>query len=197
MTINVTSVDKLDPLRKLSLMDLSYSRIDTYTMCPAKYFYSYITKEPRFFNEAATLGNIVHAVLEDNVQSTEHVDYEKLLYSYNEKKSHYDPESIIDPQLIDVGKVILEEFYDRHSEEDFKVVSKEMSFSYVLGSFYVNGYIDRIDEFDSRVEIIDYKTGKWEVAAKNIKDNLQLRNLCSSSFFGFSSEKKYTQSFII
>lgn len=195
MTINVTSVDRLDPLAKLSLMDLSYSRIDTYTMCPAKYFYSYITKEPRFFNEAATLGNIVHAVLEDNVQSTEHVDYEKLLYSYNEKKSYYDPESIIDPQLVDVGKVILEEFYDRHAEENFNVVSKEMSFSYVLGSFYVNGYIDRIDEFESRVEIIDYKTGKWEVAAKNIKDNLQLRNIRSSSFSGFSSEKKSTQNY--
>ena len=65
MAINITSVDKIDSLTKLSLMDLSYSRIDTYTMCPAKYFYSYITKEPRFFNEAATLGNIVHAVLED------------------------------------------------------------------------------------------------------------------------------------
>lgn len=197
MTINIISIDKLDPLKKLSLMDLSYSRIDTYTTCPAKYFYSYITKEPRYFNEAATLGNIVHAVLEDNVESTEHVDYEKLLYSYNEKKSYYDPESIIDPQLIDVGRVILEEFYDRHSEENFNVVSKEMPFAYILGSFYVNGYIDRIDEFESRVEIIDYKTGKWEVASKNIKDNLQLRNICCSSFFSFSTEKKYTQNFTI
>lgn len=197
MTIEIKSAEEVDPFFKLSLMDLSYSRIDTYNMCPSKYFYSYITKEPRFFNEAAVLGNIVHSVLEDNIKNDELVDYEKLIYSYNEKRSHYDPESIINNELISAGKIILEEFYDRHSEESFNVVSKEMSFSYILGSFYVNGYIDRVDEFEDRVEIIDYKTGKWEVAAKNIKDNLQLRNLCRSSFFGFPAEKKSMQSCII
>ncbi len=38
----------------------------------------------------------------------------------------------------------------------------------------VNGFIDRVDEYEDRIEIIDYKTGKWEVALKSIKDNMQL-----------------------
>jgi ATP-dependent helicase/DNAse subunit B len=85
-------------------MDLSYSRMDTYKMCPAKYFYGYIKKEPRTFNEAAVLGNIVHAVLEDEVKTGEHIDHENLIESYKIKSSEYDPTSIINNDLMQVRK---------------------------------------------------------------------------------------------
>jgi len=55
MSIAIKKIEDLDPLQKLSLLDFSYSRLDTYTQCPSKYFYSYIQKEPRLFGEAATL----------------------------------------------------------------------------------------------------------------------------------------------
>jgi hypothetical protein len=55
MSITIKKIEDLDPLQKLSLLDFSYSRIDTYMQCPSKYFYSYIQKEPRLFGEAATL----------------------------------------------------------------------------------------------------------------------------------------------
>lgn len=55
MSISIKKISDLDPLQKLSLVDFSYSRIDTYKSCPSKYFYTYITKEPRGFAEAATL----------------------------------------------------------------------------------------------------------------------------------------------
>jgi hypothetical protein len=55
MSIAIKKIEDLDPLQKLSLLDFSYSRIDTYMQCPSKYFYSYIQKEPRLFGEAATL----------------------------------------------------------------------------------------------------------------------------------------------
>jgi len=55
MTIAIKKLEDLDPLQKLSLTEFSYSRIDTYKQCAAKYFYSYILKEPRLFGEAAVL----------------------------------------------------------------------------------------------------------------------------------------------
>ena len=55
MSIAIKKIEDLDPLQKLSLLDFSYSRLDTYSQCPSKYFYSYIQKEPRLFGEAATL----------------------------------------------------------------------------------------------------------------------------------------------
>lgn len=53
--IKIRSLDELTDLEKLSLVDFSYSRLDTYKMCPSKYFYTYIQKEPRSFNEPAVL----------------------------------------------------------------------------------------------------------------------------------------------
>ncbi len=55
MGIAIKSIEDLNDLQKLTLSEFSYSRIDTYTQCPSKYFYSYINKEPRLFGEAATL----------------------------------------------------------------------------------------------------------------------------------------------
>jgi hypothetical protein len=55
MSLQIKKIEDLDPLQKLSLVDFSYSRIDTYQQCPSKYFYSYIKKEPKVFGEAAVL----------------------------------------------------------------------------------------------------------------------------------------------
>jgi hypothetical protein len=55
VTIQLKSIEDLDPLQRLAITEFSYSRIDTYNQCATKYFFSYIKKEPRLFGEAATL----------------------------------------------------------------------------------------------------------------------------------------------
>jgi DNA helicase-2/ATP-dependent DNA helicase PcrA len=173
--IKIRSIEEVSPLENISLVDFSYSRLDTYGMCPSKYFYSYIQKEPRTSNSAALLGNIVHSVLEECVDQKKELDLGQLHLEYEKQKSNYDPDSNIPNELINVGSEILTEFYDKHSEEDFSIYEKELGFRFVIGTYVINGYIDRIDLYDDEtINIIDYKTGKWEVAQKNIKDNLQL-----------------------
>jgi ATP-dependent helicase/DNAse subunit B len=71
MSIAISSIDEIDFFKRLTLSEFSYSRIDTYEMCPSKYFYSYIKREPRQFSAPAVLGNIIHSVLEDNISSSE------------------------------------------------------------------------------------------------------------------------------
>jgi hypothetical protein len=53
--IQIRSLDQIDDFEKLTISEFSYSRIDTYEMCPSKYFYTYIKKEPRQFNAPAVL----------------------------------------------------------------------------------------------------------------------------------------------
>jgi len=53
--ISIRPDSSVSELEKMALVDLSYSRIDSYMSCPAKYFFSYIKKEPRRFGEAAAL----------------------------------------------------------------------------------------------------------------------------------------------
>jgi len=138
-------------------------------------------------------GNIVHSVLEDNVDNNLKLNQENILKDYEIQKSSYDPTNIIKNDLIEVGKNILLEFYDRHHEENFSVKEKEMHFGFVLGSFYVNGFIDRVDEYDDRIDIIDYKTGKWEVSQKSIKDNLQLGIYALAASIAFPGKEIYAE----
>lgn len=80
---------------------------------------------------------------------------------------------------------ILEDFYDTYSSKRFDVQYKEMGFNFVLANYLLIGYIDRIDIYNDVVEIIDYKTGKREVAQKDISTNLQL------GIYALAASKKF------
>lgn len=175
MSINIQSLSEIDNFQKITLTDFSYSRIDTYNTCPSKYFYSYIQKEPRSFAEAATLGNIVHAVLETHVSAEKVLDQTELQNSFQKELLSFDPDKKINQELVSVGKQILNEFYDENIESTFDVLHKEYGFQFVIGNYLISGYIDRVDSMgENGIKIIDYKTGKWEVSPKDIPKNLQL-----------------------
>jgi len=120
-------------------------------------------------------GNIIHSVLEDNVSKEEKLDHTKLVESYEHHAKKQDPDKIVGDQLVKVGTTILNEFFDQYGESTFDVLDKEYQFNFIIGSYSILGYIDRIDIVDENtLKIIDYKTGKWEVAQKDIQNNLQL-----------------------
>lgn len=174
MTIKIKQYDNLSDFEKLSLVDFSYSRIDTYNQCAAKYFYSYIQKEPRQFNAAATLGNIVHSVLENTLDNNKELNLQELTNEYEKNIPIWDPDNNISKELISVGFNILNEFYDTNSDVEFSIYDKELPFNLIIGSYKIIGFIDRVDVYPNRVNITDYKTGKWEVALKDVPNNLQL-----------------------
>lgn len=173
-SITIKSYKELSDLELLSLVDFSYSRIDTYQQCPARYFYSYISKEPRLFNPPAALGNIVHSVLENVLDNNKKLRLDDLEEEYDKNISIWDPNNDIPNDLISVGSTILREFYDENFDKDFNIYEKELSFNFIIGSYNIIGFIDRVDIVGNRVNITDYKTGKWEVALKDVPTNLQL-----------------------
>jgi len=137
-------------------------------------FYLTSRESQGVFRRQRHCGNIVHEVLEDHVSSSETLDLEKMKISFVEYKKTIDPKSEISTELNEAGIQILEDFYDIYSGRIFNVYGKEMSFNFVLGNYLIIGYIDRVDVTNDTVEIVDYKTGKREVAQKDIATNLQL-----------------------
>jgi len=156
--IKIKSYNDLTDLQTLALVDFSYSRIDTYQQCPAKYFYSYICKEPRAFNPPAVLGNIVHAVLENVLDNDKSLDINELEQEYNKNIPIWDPDNNIPKDLISVGSVILQEFYDEYYDKKFNIYEKELAFDFIIGCYRILGFIDRVDVIGDRVNIVDYKT---------------------------------------
>ena len=175
MNLTIKKISDLDPFQKLTLSEFSYSRIDTYEMCPSKYFYSYIKKEPRQFNSPAVLGNIIHSVLENTISSESPLSLDEMKISYEEHKASFDPTNIISKDLIDVGDLLLEEFYDQNQDRIFNVHGKEIGFNFIIGNYSIIGFIDRIDVIGDSVHIVDYKTGKSPKPGWEDKAFFQLR----------------------
>lgn len=167
----VRQLDDLSELEKLALIDMSYSRINTYEMCAANYFYSYISKEPRLFGPAAALGNVVHDVLEEHV-GYEDLNLPALTISFEQFRPLHDPDSAIPVELIDAAHMMMAEFVDRHEGEEFEVLASEQAFEVVIGRALMRGFIDRVDRTAQGIKITDYKTSKYE--EKSAATNLQL-----------------------
>ena len=134
-------------------------------------------------------GNIVHSVLENVVSKDKPLDFSEIKSEYEKHKGSYDPDQKISKDLISVGEVILNEFYDENPGATFDVFDKEYEFRFVIGNYLIIGYIDRIDLYEDEVVIIDYKTGKWEVSQKDLPNNLQLGIYALATSLAFPDKK--------
>lgn len=170
----IKNENDLDPLHRLALQDFSYSRLNTYSECELRYFYSYILKEPQDFGNPALLGNIIHKALEVTLEDGEKIDLKELLGNYQASIEDYDPENNIPDHMIEDGEEMLARFVDDFAPDGVSLYAKELPFTFVLGPARFNGFIDLVSVSPTRVHIIDYKSGKQEVAYKNIQTNLQM-----------------------
>lgn len=173
----VRLLSELSELEKLSLIPMSYSRLNNFKMCEAMYFYSSVLKEPSKFGEAAKMGNVIHSVLENQLERNRPVDKMRTGEYYDEfltQMEHHDPDGLISQDYVDIGIEIMQNFLDRHHGESFRIHEKELSFEVVIGGALFRGFIDRVDISNDIIYITDYKTGKNEVAAKWVHKDLQL-----------------------
>jgi hypothetical protein len=120
--MKLRQLHELNELERMTLINMSYSRLDTYDMCPSKYFYTYIQKEDRVFGAAASLGNVIHGVLEDTVG--EPLVYDEMLNRMEHHRKIYDPDLQIGEDLLLAGKEMIGEFVDRHEDDEFDVIGK-------------------------------------------------------------------------
>jgi RecB family exonuclease len=134
-------------------------------------------------------GNIVHSVLENVVSKDKPLDYSEIKSEYQRHRESYDPDQKISKDLISVGELVLNEFYDENPGSTFNVFDKEYEFKFIIGTYLILGYIDRIDLYEDEVIIIDYKTGKWEVSQKDLPNNLQLGIYALAASLAFPDKK--------
>lgn len=176
----------LNDLERLSLINLSYSRLNTILDktwgCGLKYYYQYVLKYPDQSGPHALLGNIIHEVLElciDNDKEYDEVDY---FATFEVSQKKFDPENTIPADLIYKGKQMLQKYYNKHKKDKYSarislyptILGKELPFEIVIGNGKFRGFIDLVYEMDGVVTVCDYKSGATEVPDKYVPTNTQL-----------------------
>ncbi|MBI1953225.1 MAG: UvrD-helicase domain-containing protein [Candidatus Omnitrophica bacterium] len=158
----------------------SYSQLQTYRYCPAKYLYAYLYQIPVPATAQMTFGLDLHAVLEAfyrrMIETSEVAGLKELLASF--EKLHAPGrygEAAQDETYRQLGIKILTDFFKKHEGRWEAPLAVEKPFTLRLGDVTIRGVVDRIDRLaGGGVEIVDYKSGKPKEKA-DADERLQLR----------------------
>jgi DNA helicase-2/ATP-dependent DNA helicase PcrA len=156
---------------------LSYSQIATYETCPLQYRYRYLQRIPIPSSATQSFGEAIHKTLHDFGQEIKMREKpsKKDLLKFLEKNwsSQGYANRTHEQRMKKRGEQILVDFYQKF---DWKTRVKELELPFVIKinpSLKIGGKIDRIDENQRKLEIIDYKTGRV-MAQKDLDSSLQM-----------------------
>lgn len=166
--------------------NLSYSHISTYEICPYQFYFRYFLKIPGKESHARSYGMTIHNTLREFYERvkqynlglpgiTEKPTLEDLLDIYKKKwqSEGYDSEKHEKRRFKD-GKESLRKFYKKFHTGNEEPVWLENKFRANFEKFWIRGTVDRMDESDEGLEIIDYKTGSVPKNINRAKKNLQI-----------------------
>ena len=171
----------------------SHSSLQTFASCPLRYKYKYVLKIPTRGTAASSMGNSIHATLEQFyilacVRSSatqgnlfgevkEKVIVPSLtelleLYEKNWEDAWFKSRAEHD-RMKKAGEHMLCEYYAKYDGVWTLPLHLEKSFVLKIDEFTINGKIDRIDTFVDGVAVVDYKTGKPKAEIKSDPDAKQ------------------------
>ena len=168
----------------------SYSKISLFNSCPLKYKFIYIDKKfKKDESIEAFLGKAIHKTLEwiykekldknreyysldhvinifkENWHDSWHSNVRKFKYIQHKKSDYFTN-----------GINSLVKYYQKFGPYiSQKVYRVEEEFEFQLNEYRFRAIIDRIDkEDDTKIHIIDYKTGKNMITEKQLQNDLQM-----------------------
>ena len=170
-------------------MRISYSGLDTFSTCPAKYKFQYIDRIKMPKSKEAVFGTLIHECLRFFHEPSRLVPLSEedfLKYFTQKWDNNIYPDSQEEAFAFHQGIDLLKRYYQQNQGAEFNIINLEMPFEAPIlekkdspvsrQEFHqVTGRIDRIDKLaDGSFEIIDYKTNKKMPSQESIDQNLQL-----------------------
>jgi len=171
----------------------SFTQLKVFETCPWQYYLAHILHVPVPGKASLSFGKTMHHTLyeffrrlkeKDEMQQTDLFDKKavetRYIASIQDLLQIYE-ESWIDDwyyskknkeEYYKKGKEICKEFYKLHEKNWPKVKYLEKGFNLKIKDYIIKGAIDRIDMIGDKVEIIDYKTGKFPKEKKDIEQLL-------------------------
>ena len=205
--LETKKVSILEPKRYSLPSHFSYTQLAAFQNCPLQYKFAHILKIPRRGKPAFSFGKTMHQTLYDFFKMKLSVQQGDLfggkqkavVVSFKDLLAVYDRNWIDEwyenkenqEKNYQQGKRSLKIFYDNFLRKEPKVLfidkepALEQSFNLKIGSDVFIGKIDRIDQIDDGVEIIDYKTGlaKEKLSAQD-KEQLLIYQIAVEEVLG-------------
>src|SRR6056297_3063212 len=180
----------------------SYTQISAFLNCPYQYRFAHILRVPSRGKASFSFGKTLHNTLqktfelintrrnlsqgdlfagaEEKKEEGKLISYEEILDFY--KKSWEDDwyeNKAQKKESWDKGRKVLKDFYQKHKDNWPRAILLEKSFNFKIevdGEYYpIKGAMDRVDEEEGKIKIIDYKTGQMPKGGKlDFNKKLQL-----------------------
>ncbi|HLK55098.1 MAG TPA: PD-(D/E)XK nuclease family protein [Chthonomonadaceae bacterium] len=161
---------------------LSPTRINTFLDCAVKYKYIYQDKIGRFYLRARagySFGSTLHHVLQQFHEGGEISSAEEMVSQVTENwiGAGYETEQQ-EQEHREAGERIVQAYHTAHQERaaaQVETLFTEKTITCDMGRFKLSGRVDRIDRHaDGRLEILDYKSGRWETTPDEVANSLAM-----------------------
>lgn len=161
---------------------LSPTRITTYLQCAVKYRYIYQDKLARFYQRAHSyysFGSTLHQTLQEfHEQGAVHTPEEMVAEMQQRWIGAGYENAAQETEHREAGRQIVQAYHAAHRERveaQVETIATEKTVSWDMGEFKLSGRIDRIDRHsDGTLEIVDYKSGRWEPTPEEVADDLAM-----------------------
>jgi DNA helicase-2/ATP-dependent DNA helicase PcrA len=167
-------VDKAYIDQLLKNYSLSVTHLSNYLQCPVKFYYQNLIKVPAARGEALTFGSAVHFALQRLFEKMKNGNNsfpvkEDMLNDFS-WYMHLNRESFTKDQFrrrMEYGQKIIPAYYDFYISSWNKVVVLEKQIRNVeIKGVPLNGKLDKLEFNGKQVNVVDYKTGKYENGLK-------------------------------
>jgi DNA helicase-2/ATP-dependent DNA helicase PcrA len=172
--IELVENDFIDQL--LKKYSLSVTHLSNYLNCPLKFYYQNLLRVPAAKNESMAFGSAVHYAVEMLFKKMKKNNdifpaKEELLADFNfymhANREAFTPEEFT--RRLDYGAKILPAYYDYHIHRWSKVIVAEKAIrNVVVQNVPINGKLDKLEFIGKQVNVVDYKTGKYQNALKKL-----------------------------
>lgn len=157
-------------------LKLSPTKVGSWQDCPRKYYYSYIDRQRRGQSWAhLSYGNAIHGALREwfDLSAPERTaDRVPALVDRAWSNAGFRDEQQVSQWRERAVRIVSD--YLTGIASDFEPMSTERNLAFKTDTFIVEGRIDRLDEEDSGVAVVDYKTGKSAPSPDEVRGSLAL-----------------------
>lgn len=182
-------------------LNLSYSSMTLFHQCPKRWKFKYVDKQEDVGSYATVLGKFVHQVLEffykepedkRTLERAKEIAREQWHLFLEHPKEGTDLLVLVGTSEDDhrlfrqKAWAMIRGLWDLENPESVKVVALEQPFNLApVDGVRMRGYIDRIEEVNGKLNIVDYKTGNAprKQYQKEKKDQLILYGLAVANDF--------------